>query len=468
MNETSKLPFEPIPMPILPALPEMPKPSFSRSTLPPTPQPRPMPPMIVDDRPAPHPSWGMTADEFVPPAPVAAPEPTVPKSAGFPMGWLKPSRAKGVVLAGLGSLGIGAFGLNALVPMPVNDVPKAKGFGDTAALAPEIKKPAPGPTIKEERAEIELPGLLPTLDKAPPIDPLGRLPVPPQIKLASGTEPPAPLATAPAVPPAILPLSTEIPAITGMKDPLPVPALLTEPLPVPALLPTMTPTLPAVPLPGEGKLPMPKLDDKLNLPKPVLDSIPMTPLTEPKSDPVPMGLPAIFTPPILKPAEALPTPAPLPTPSPLPMTEPKGSIELKPQQPLEPVLKPIPLPVAVEAKTDYDVDIHKLRAGDTYAAISEKFYGSANFANALRGYNDNADLTNLRDVQVPPMHIIKKFGGAGTMVNTPKVIPAGVFQDPTPGLVAPPKIEGTVEWGSPGARKPTTPLKPGDETVNWK
>ena len=81
MNETSKLPFEPIPMPVLPALPEMPKPSFSRSTLPP--QPRPMPPMIVDDRPAPHPSWGMTAEEFVPPAPVAAPEPTVPKSAGF-------------------------------------------------------------------------------------------------------------------------------------------------------------------------------------------------------------------------------------------------------------------------------------------------------------------------------------------------------------------------------------------------
>ena len=150
------------------------------------------------------------------------------------------------------------------------------------------------------------------------------------------------------------------------------------------------------------------------------------------------------------------------------MLEPKGSIELKPMPVLEPVLKPIPLPVAVEAKTDYDVDIHKLKAGDTYAAISEKFYGAANFANALRGYNDNADLTCLRDVQVPPMHIIKKFGDVGTAVDTPRVLPAGVFQDPTPGLVAPPKIEGEVEWGSPGTRKPTAPLKPGDERVNWK
>ncbi len=453
MNETSKLPFEPIPMPVLPALPEMPKPSFSRSTLPPTPQPRPMPPMIVDDRPLPHPSWGMTADEFVPPTPVvaSAPMPSTEPKSGFPMSWLKPSRAKGVVLAGLGSLGIGAFGLNALVPMPANDVPKAKGFGDTAALQPEIKKPSPGPTIKEERAEIELPGLLPTLDKALPIDPLDRLPVPPQLKLASGTEPPVPLAPAPIVPPAILPLSTEIPAIPGMKDPLPVPALSTEPLPVPSLLPTMTPTLPAVPLPGEAKLPMPKLAEEPIQPKPML---------EPKLIPVPLE--------ILPPVDLKPPAEVLPTPAPLPMTEPKGSIELKPQQPLEPVLKPIPLPVAVEAKTDYDVDIHKLRAGDTYVAISEKFYGSGNFANALRGYNDNADLTNLRDVQVPPMHIIKKFGGAGTVVNAPKVIPAGVFQDPTPGLVAPPKIEGAVEWGSPGARKPTTPPKPGDETVNWK
>ena len=450
MNETSKLPFEPIPMPVLPALPEMPKPSFSRSTLPPTPQPRPMPPMIVDDRPPPHPSWGMTADEFVPSAPVAAPEPsppTAPKSAGFPMSWLKPSRAKGVVLAGLGSLGIGAFGLNALVPMPMHDVPKARGFGDTAALPPEIKRPAP--TIKEERTEVQVPELLPIAPE-PPVDLRDGIPF--QLKLTGGTELPVPPAAVPAGLPA---LPTGIPAIPAMSDPLPMPALPPE-LAFPALNPTApTPSLPAAPLPGEGPLPTPKPDDKFNLPKPIL---------EPKPFPIPAEtLPLVDLKP---PAEVLPTPALLP-PAALPMTEPKGSIELKPLPLLEPVLRPTPTPVAVEAKTDYDVDIHKLRAGDTYAAISEKFYGAANFANALRGYNDNADLTRLRDVQVPPMHIIKKFGGAGTMVNTPKVIPAGVFQDPTPGLVTPPKIEGAVEWGSPGVRKPTAP-KPGDETVNWK
>ena len=496
MNETSKLPFDPIPMPVLPALPEMPKPSFSRSTLPPTPQPR---PMIVDDRPAPHPSWGMTADEFVPPAPVAAPDPSPPtelKSAGFPMSWLKPSRAKGVVLAGLGSLGIGAFGLNALVPMPAHDVPKAKGFGETAALPPEAKKPTP--KITEERPKVDVPALLPT-QTAPTFDALDPLPVPPLLQLAGGTEPVV-------VPPAVLPsgmpeLPTGIPAVPAMKDPLPMPALPLE-LAFPALNP-MAPKspLPAVPLPGEGPLLLPKPDDKVNLPKPILEPKPfpipvetlppvdlkpplgkpaepthLPPTALPKPDPIPMGLPPVnFTPPVGKPAE----PTALP-PAALPMGDPKGSIDLKTFKPLEPepipamkptpspVEAPIPAPAAVEAKTDYDVDIHKLRAGDTYAAISEKFYGAANFANALRGYNDNADLTRQRDVQVPPMHIIKKFGGAGTLVGAPKVIPAGIFQEPTPGLVTPPKIEGAVEWGSPGARKPTTPPKPGDETVTWK
>ena len=249
-----------------------------------------------------------------------------------------------------------------------------------------------------------------------------------------------------------------------------MPALLPEQLPVPPLLPTVTPmatpSLPPVSLPGEGKLPMPKLAEDPILPKPML---------EPKLIPVPVEVlpPVDFKPP----TEVLPIPAPAP-PAALPMGDPKGSIDLKTFKPLDPEPIPmlkltppaidVPTPVAVEAKTDYDVDIHKLRAGDTYAAISEKFYGVATFANALRGYNDNADLTRLRDVQVPPMHIIKKFGGAGVVVNTPKVIPAGIIQDPTPSLVTPPKIEGAVEWGSPGARKPTTPLKPGDETVNWK
>ena len=51
-------------------------------------------------------------------------------------------------------------------------------------------------------------------------------------------------------------------------------------------------------------------------------------------------------------------------------------------------------------------------------------------------------------MQVPPIHIIKKFGAESL-----GVIPAGVLQEP--GLVTPPPIERDVEWGSPGTRKPT-------------
>lgn len=140
------------------------------------------------------------------------------------------------------------------------------------------------------------------------------------------------------------------------------------------------------------------------------------------------------------------------------------NIELKPfrDHKPEPLLSALPVPgelpktiaaESVEAKTAHDDDIHKLRAGDSYSAISEKFYGSAAYANALRGYNDNAELTRLRDVQVPPIHVIKRFA------DSPRVVPVGAMQEP--GLVAPPPVENGLEWGSPGARKTDKP-KSGD------
>ena len=411
MNESSKIPFEPIPIPGLPempALPEMPRPSFSRSTTPPAPPPLARRPLLVEDeKPKPlHLPQGISP-EAVAPAPTTEAKPT-----GSALSWLRPSRAKGVVLAGLGSLAIGAFGLNALMPVPVNEPPKAESLAHVE-LPPMDSKfgfSDKTPKVYEEHPVEEPPALLPRGIGPERNDDLwNKLPALPVQQVEN---------TAPA------PIATGLPTIPATVPG--VPEVKAEPLQVP-----VTGVLPPVLLPGFEEKPQPiKLDPTTPEPLPTVKAEP-TPL---KVDPLPM--PAVI--PALLPVPELKTHVPVVPESARP------NIELKPFQ----ERKPDPLPVSVEAKTDYDVDIHKLRAGDTYAAISQKFYGTANLANALRGYNDNAELTKLRDVQVPPIHIIKRFGA-----ESPRVIPAGVLQEP--GLVTPPPIEREVEWGSPGTRKPT-------------
>ena len=151
MTETSKMPFEPIPMP---GMPEMPKPSFSRSTTPPAAPPITRKPlMIADDKP----DSFFLPNGIAPEAPKSPPTMTAEvKPSGFPLNWLKPSRAKGVVIAGLGSLGIGAFGLNAFVPVPTSEPIKANTFADTSSLQPTKLQPR----VDEER-EVKPLGLLP-------------------------------------------------------------------------------------------------------------------------------------------------------------------------------------------------------------------------------------------------------------------------------------------------------------------
>jgi len=435
MNETSKMPFEPISIPgipEMPALPEMPRPSFSRTSTPPAPPPMMRRPLIIEDE-KPNPFLlppGIAPEAVVP----VAPPP--PAESGSMLSWLKPSRAKGVVLAGLGSLGIGAFGLNAFIPIDGKEPAKVNSLVETT---PTAAKAGPIPRVIEEHQPVETPGLLPAtvvLEKNE--EPL-KLHVPPAIALVGDTTP---------TPLPVVPIG--VPAIPAALPGLPVvpPVTIIDPLPVPSLTGT---TLPAPAIPGFEE-------------NPTIKVIPLTPETPPKAgalpkiDTVPAPAPIPVTPdPVLAPAPGLlpsitPSPLPVAAPGPLPLPESKpGSKELRPF----PEIKSDPKPLPVEAKTDYDDDIHKLRAGDTYAAISQKFYGSASYAGALRGYNDNSELTGLRDVQVPPMHIIKKFSGTGAMIDTPKVIPAGVLQDP--GLVPPPPIENSVEWGSPGTRKTDKP-----------
>ena len=445
MSETSKMPFEPIPMP---GMPEMPKPSFSRSTTPPQSAPpitrKPL--MIADDKP----------DSFFLPngiAPEALKSPPTMtaevKPSGFPLSWLKPSRAKGVVLAGLGSLGIGAFGLNALVPVPVSEPMKANTFADTASLPPS----KPKPQIELER-EDKLPEILPV-----PIGSNDPLPVPLLTPVISGE-----FKQVGATLPVIKPLDVPgVPPIIPATIPMIPEQLKSEglpPLPSPGALgsvPLSPPALTGLPLPGSVE------QEKELLPLVLPSKPPRTPSTPAA---LPSAFPAVET---TLPSITAPIP-PLPVPnltSITPTATPKPNIELRPFPEA-----PAPLPVTAlpgkpvataptEAKTDYDVDIHKIRAGDTYVTISQRYYDTANFANQLRTYNENADLSRAQDVQVPPMYVIKKFG-TGRGAEPTGVVPAGTMQNPAP------LVPADLEWISPSARKNGNTEKTNDGQPPWR
>ncbi len=503
MSEPSKAPFEPIPMPGMPEMPEMPKPSFSRSTNPPAAPPVQRKPLLVEDG-KPNP---FSLPQGI--APEAPAEPA-PKPARLPMSWLKPTRTKGVVLAAVASLGIGAFGLNALVPTTVTEPPKANGSTESAALP--TNKPAPVqpvPWIDEVRQPIGPPELMPkgvieqredhghrsgsetikqvdnttpaVASPVPPPTTPGGAPATPTVAPGAGTGAlPAPIlvlapSPAPMVPvplpstveEKLAPPTPDVPSNPKIGDPLPMPTGLgdnSQPLKAVSTEPPPSPFAPAPPkgetLVTPGVTPLPELTlppvPLANVPKeePKLPSVvtqPVTVLPVPELTPhKPVDVKPL-THPKVAPTEPTPEPQPFPPPAPTPPAD-----TSRPSAPGTSVSR------SVEAKTDYDVDIHKLRSGDTYAKISQKFYGTPTFANALRGYNDNADLGRMRDVQVPPIHVIKTFGtGAGA--ETPRLLPVGVVQEPAPVIA--PKAERDVEWGSPGARKPDPP---GPGGVTWR
>jgi nucleoid-associated protein YgaU len=92
--------------------------------------------------------------------------------------------------------------------------------------------------------------------------------------------------------------------------------------------------------------------------------------------------------------------------------------------------------------TSYDVDLYEPKSGDTYEAISREFYNDTRYAPALRAYNRNKPLQGAGPLDVPPLHVIKRYGqGAspGGNVGTPVSRPGG-----------------TGEWGPAPANTPGT------------
>ncbi|HET6574498.1 MAG TPA: hypothetical protein VFG68_12900 [Fimbriiglobus sp.] len=102
------------------------------------------------------------------------------------------------------------------------------------------------------------------------------------------------------------------------------------------------------------------------------------------------------------------------------LTKPPGEIGVRPTTHLAP------------PKTDFDVDLHRPKAGDTYESISKLHYRDARYAEALRRFNDGMKLDRGTDVRVPPMYVLRQGYS---------------------NLIAPARSSSTPEWAPPAGRE---------------
>ncbi len=514
MNDTIKppAPFDPIPVGGPAAVLDMPRP------VPPQPRPAPrqtmpLPPLPDGEPPkSPAPQRAALPVAIAPETPPTAvanplagsPPPKASVFSGLVWDLIRPNRAKVAVLAGLGSLAVGAFGLNLLFPAfgtappaaqtklkipaeepkpPLAAAPKplAAAPGVFTPIAPDPKPPLP--REGEASREPAKPGESPRIDLSnlPPVPAEEQRPIQePYLRRTNGTgdtpttptppamvpSTPAPLPGGPAGPlPALPPSGPGIPG--GASD---LPGLPPAPG-AGAPKPLEPPLLPGGALPPVGGAPVAPA-----LPPVVVNPFPDNKLPEVKpgllptlpggvgGDPLPGALPVpggsgvgpLALPPVPSALEERPLPGdrnpPVRTfeikPEPLPLVPPARPGHLEPVVGAGAIGWPtaggpaatLQTPVA-EAKTDYDLDLHRPRAGDTYATVSKAYYGGAQYAGALQAFNKNQPIQQLGEVQVPPVHVIRK-------VAAPR---AG---DPAPDRFTPTRPAATddgPEWGAPGA-----------------
>jgi hypothetical protein len=404
------------PLPAMPPLADPAKPSFSRSTTPPVPAPR--KPIIEDEM--------IPLTKFLP-AGIAPEAPEVAKPAEISSNgpsWLRRKRMKLVMAAA--SLGAAAYGLHEFAPnlklqnnveQPV-EVAKASVGQVIPKIAEERSTELPKPSVNFERHE-----------ELKPLAMGGRSEEPAPLRLTSGVAP-LPLPSMPTE------IQSAAPAIT--LPPLEPAAPLVVPSTVPEL-PKVVPVMPPVRL----DTPPAPVVKPITLPPVEPSALPVLPPVETEK-PKPLKLPElpVETP---KPVAVVAAPAPLPAPAPAiipaPLTVPVATVPL--------VQPETPKPVVVgEPKTDYDVDVHRVRNTETYQSLSEKYYGSAQYAGALKAYNRGAELAQLKEVQVPPMFVIRKMAPTSAPVpaTTPQneVVPVG--SDPAWTGVGAPKNGGDVRF----------------------
>ena len=266
------------------------------------------------------------------------------------------------------------------------------------------------------------------------VAPAGGVTIPqigPNLTATGGQQPAAPTTPAVPVPPAVGPASPAAPTLPMLPGD-PAPAL---PIPAaPGTTPAVTPKLPD---------PAPKLPEVA----PVGPTSPTTPAANPLVPPMtgptapvagsPVGTTPIPNPDVLPPAIG-PTGPTTPTAT-APATP--GKVE-----DVKPAGDPGVRPVANErpASTTFDVDLYEPRAGDTYESISREFYNDTRYAAALRAFNANRALQGGVQVEVPPMHVLRKR--FPQLVNTPVPV--------TTPASAPAARPAAGEWGPVGGTEP--------------
>ena len=174
---------------------------------------------------------------------------------------------------------------------------------------------------------------------------------------------------------------------------------------------------PSRPPPAPSDLPTPPA------PKPV---VPTFEPTDRKPDPVPPVPTPTDPPATFRPVTMDPQPKPKSEPTDarpaggsLNLTKPPGELGVRPAGNAEP------------PKTDFDVDLHRPKAGDTYEAISKLHYRDARYAEALRQYNRGLGLDRGMDVQVPPMYVLRQR--FPQQVGAPRGSPGGPEWTPSAG-----------------------------------
>lgn len=363
-------------------------------------------------------------------AETAAPEAATPPAPPPPQRWVGEAirdlftwnRKKTVLASAVGSLALGMLVVNAIMNSGTQP-PQTARLQTDPTTPTEAPAPKPDPILLStqpvEQPAPFIPIVTPGL-AAPSIEPIPT----PSAPLTAPVIPAAPL-VAPSItdtPPVVVPTLPLRTAAT--PDPIPSPiisAAATEPAQTPPMTPASpgrieVPSLPVgspgsspaappatpTPIPAPLPIPQPGSTPAAEAPKPTLPTpaIPQ-PRVEPATTPIPT--PRIEPSPIV-----LPTPEPVgPKPITIPETPAPAGFTLT-KQPGDSVARPNSGAETLQPRTGFDVDLHEVRAGETFAAISKLHYGDAKYAEALRAFNRGGDLSRMREVEIPPMYVLRQ------------------------------------------------------------
>ncbi|MCS7022797.1 MAG: hypothetical protein NZU63_13340 [Gemmataceae bacterium] len=286
---------------------------------------------------------------------------------------------------------------------------------------------------------------------------------PPPADLAP-VSPPSPPTAAPSSPPTV----STLPPMASVVTPPGEPTRETTPSAThpPATLPPVPPGSPPAVSSAALSNPAAPTTSTAVVPAPVATtgspSAPPAPVS-PVSTSTERGATLVPPKPAEPPSGAVPAPVPAP---------PAGTIT--PESSSSPVSRPAPssdrsVPSASASTgqrpperppvTSYDVDIYEPKPGDTWESISREFYQDPRFAAALRNYNRNRPLAGGGPVDVPPLHVLRRYmgsvptssvlsGAAPAAESASSVQPAGrTVATPDPWNAAPPTYSRTLPAG---------------------